>query len=111
MLMKVLLYCQGNYSPRNWIAIPEKKIIDPAIRWLYFSTGFRLILLRPILKAKTIDIIVAIVTTEKRTETRMAPPILLSAAGYMRIGISGSQGPKTKIRKSIHGVVETPSFS
>ena len=95
----------------NWIAIPEKKIIDPAMRWLYFSTGLRLILLNPILKARTIDIIVAIVTAEKSTETSIVPPILFWEAGYIRIGISGSQGPKTKIRKSIHGVVETTSFS
>ena len=37
---------------------------------LYFSTGLRFILLNPSLKTSTTDIIVAIVTAEKSTETR-----------------------------------------
>lgn len=91
--------------------MPERKIIAPAKRLLYFSKGFRLILLNPILKASTIDIIVAMVTTENSRETRMAPGILFSAAGYMTIGINGSQGPNINIRNSIQGVVLTTSVS
>ena len=83
----------------------------PARRLLYFSNGFSFILFNPNLKARTIDIIVTIVTIEKRIETRTAPEILFSAAGYITIGIKGSQGPKTNIRNRIHGVVLNASSS
>ena len=91
--------------------MPEKNIIAPAIRWLYFSTGLRLILFNPSLNASTTDIIVPMVTTENSIETIKAPAILLSAAGYITKGINGSHGPKTKIRKRIQGVVLTTSSS
>lgn len=78
----------------------------PAITFAYFSTGFRLILVKPSLKARTIPIMVAIVTTENRIETRIAPAVLFCAAGYISTGIRGSQGPKIKIRNSIQGVIE-----
>jgi hypothetical protein len=55
------------------MARPEKKINVPAIRWLYFSTGFRLILFSPKLKARTISIIVLIVVRENRIATITAP--------------------------------------
>jgi hypothetical protein len=48
---------------------------------------------------------VVIVTIAKRTDTMTAPEKLFLEAGYITNGIRGSQGPKTKIRKSIHGVV------
>ena len=76
------------------MAIPEKNIIAPAIRLLYFSTGLRFILLSPSLNASTIDIIVEIVTTENRIDTTTAPAILFSAAGYITIGIKGFTGAK-----------------
>ena len=93
------------------MASPEKKIMAPAITWAYFSTGLRFILLNPSLKATTIDIIVAIVTIEKRIDTVIAPEILCSAAGYITRGISGSHGPKTKMRNKIQGVVLAISSS
>jgi hypothetical protein len=68
-------------------------------------------LLSPSLKASTTDIIVTIVTIENRADTSTTPETLFSAAGYIRIGIRGSQGPKRKIRKRIHGVVLTISLS
>lgn len=111
------LFCKGTkrfpvyYNPRNWIAIPDRKITAPAITLLYFSTGFRLILLSPSLKTSTMLIIVAIVTMENNNETNTAPPTLLWAAGYISMGINGSQGPNIKIRNSIHGVVLTTSVS
>jgi hypothetical protein len=54
---------------------------------------------------------VLIVTIEKSTDTITAPLILFWAAGYMTSGIRGSQGPKIKMMKRIHGVVLTASFS
>jgi hypothetical protein len=93
------------------MAIPEKKIIAPAIRLLYFSIGLRFILLSPILNASTINNIVDMVTAENKRDTITAPEILFSAAGYITIGIRGSQGPNTKIRNSIHGVVFTALLS
>ena len=82
----------------------------PAIRLLYFSTGLRFILFSPILNANTIDIIVVIVTIEKRIDTIIAPGILFWAAGYITSGINGSHGPNINMRKSIHGVVLNDPF-
>ena len=48
---------------------------------------------------------VAMVTTEKSSETSITPLILFSAAGYISMGISGSHGPRTKMRNRIHGVM------
>jgi len=48
--------------------------------------------------------IVAIVTTPKTPVTSTRPKVLLFAAGYISNGISGSQGPNTKMVKSIQGV-------
>ena len=50
-------------------------------------------------------IIVAIVTVPKTAVTISSPDKLFLAAGYMRIGINGSQGPNTKITKSAQGVM------
>ena len=86
------------------MARPETAMVPPAITFTQRSSGFRFMRLRPSLKASTTDIIVAMVTAEKRSETRTTPLMLCSAAGYMRMGISGSQGPSTKTRKRIHGV-------
>ena len=52
----------------------------------------------------TILSIVTIVTTPKTPATSTRPKVLLFAAGYISKGIKGSQGPNTKIVKSIHGV-------
>jgi hypothetical protein len=54
---------------------------------------------------------VIIVTMANRRDTIIAPEILFSAAGYITKGINGSQGPKTKIRKRIQGVVLKTSSS
>ena len=48
--------------------------------------------------------IVSMVVNPKTDATRMTPGILCCAAGYMTNGISGSQGPNTKIVNNIHGV-------
>jgi len=48
---------------------------------------------------------VAIVARLKIAATTTTPPGLSLAAGNMSSGIRGSQGPKTKIRKRIHGVM------
>ena len=44
------------------------------------------------------------VQVPKTKTTAARPAKLLFAAGYMRIGISGSHGPNTRMVKSIQGV-------
>src|SRR5690606_20391474 len=86
------------------MARPETAMVAPAMTLTHLSSGLVLIRLRPSLNASTTVIIVAIVAAEKSSDTRITPWILFSAAGYISIGISGSHGPRTNIRKRIHGV-------
>jgi hypothetical protein len=76
-----------------------------------FFNRFQVNFFSPNLKARTTDIMVPIVTTEKSTDTIIVPDKLSWAAGYINKGIRGSQGPKTNIIKSIQGVVLTTSLS
>ena len=54
---------------------------------------------------KTTVNMVLIVVMLKMQATKIIPAILLLAAGTIRMGMSGSQGPKTNTVKSIHGVM------
>jgi hypothetical protein len=45
------------------------------------------------------------VKTAKTAVTSIIPETLCFAAGYIRMGISGSQGPKTKMVNKIQGVM------
>ena len=49
--------------------------------------------------------IVKIVTEPNIPVTNNKPMILFFAAGYMRIGINGSHGPRTKIVNKTQGVI------
>lgn len=51
-------------------------------------------------------VIVAKVTSPNTAVTQATASMFPRAAGYMRSGISGSQGPKMKIVKRIQGVKE-----
>ena len=80
------------------------RIVAPARAWVYrssFETGTKLI---PNDDISTTLIIVEIVTTAKVVVTSIRFQREPWAAGYIRIGISGSHGPKTKIVNNIHGV-------
>ena len=59
----------------------------------------------------TIVNIVAIVVIPNTTVTMTTEKMLPLAAGYIKSGINGSQGPKTKIRKSTHGVILERTFA
>jgi len=67
-----------------------------------FPTGIKL---TPNADISTIPIMVIIVMTEKAAVTNIRFHRLPRAAGYINRGISGSQGPKTKMVKSIQGVI------
>ena len=54
---------------------------------------------------KTMAIMVDSVAAAKTVVTAARPQRLPCAAGYMSKGISGSQGPKTKITNNTHGVM------
>lgn len=53
----------------------------------------------------TTAVIVVMVTTLNIRVTSSTPTRLCFAAGYIRRGMSGSQGPSTKIMNSIQGVM------
>ena len=53
---------------------------------------------------KTSDTIVEIVMIEKIIVTINKPGVLFLAAGYIKMGINGSQGPNPNIKNNIHGV-------
>ena len=64
-----------------------------------------------IVKIKTTPTIVIIVTAPNTKVTATKPSLLSLAAGYINNGINGSQGPKRKIVKRIHGVTVWFFFS
>ena len=58
----------------------------------------------PNVLTSTMDNIVSIVTNPKTMLIRTRPDMLFCAAGYISIGISGSQGPRMKMTNNIQGV-------
>jgi hypothetical protein len=59
----------------------------------------------PRIEIKTIPSMLIIVTPPNTLVTSIRPGRLLFAAGYINMGINGSQGPKTKIVKRTQGVI------
>lgn len=80
------------------------KIMAPARAWTYLSRRPRRRKPAPQDETAMIVSMVKMVVKAKTDATRMTPGMLCLAAGYMTSGIRGSQGPKTKIVKSIQGV-------
>ena len=79
-------------------------MVRPARAWEYRSNPMRRIFESPNSDAKTTPSIVAMVTMPNMDETRITSKIFPFAAGYIRSGIKGSQGPKTKIVNKTQGV-------
>jgi hypothetical protein len=79
-------------------------MVAPAIEWLYLSNFPNFIKEAPNADASTIAHMVNTVTTPKTRDTQTTPARLLLAAGYINIGINGSQGPSTNIVNRIQGV-------
>jgi len=84
------------------------KIMAPAIAWTYLSKRPKRRKLAPQEETAIMASIVNIVARPKAVATTITPEILCLRAGYMTRGIRGSQGPKTKMTKSIQGV--RPAF-
>jgi hypothetical protein len=61
--------------------------------------------LTPVLESRTTPNIVPMVTMPNTHVTTNSPDKLFFAAGYIRIGIKGSHGPKTKMTNSAQGVM------
>jgi hypothetical protein len=75
--------------------------------WAKRWTGAKGKKFTPAYESSTTTIIVPIVTVPKTQVTTISsnhPPF---TAGYIRIGIKGSHGPKTKMVNNIHGVILT----
>ena len=87
------------------MARPERQIAPPASACVQRSSLLKLAKRIPHDAAMTMAIMVLMVTALKTTATRIVPDKLCFAAGYISNGISGSQGPSTKIVKRIHGVM------
>jgi hypothetical protein len=79
-------------------------IMAPAIAWTYLSKRPSRRKLAPQEETAIITSMVNIVARPKDEATNITPEILCFIAGYMTRGIRGSQGPKTKMTKSIQGV-------
>ena len=73
--------------------------------WAYFSSGPKRMNLAPQEAAVIIISMVRIVITPNANVTKTTPPMSCFAAGNIRRGMSGSQGPKTKMTKRIQGVI------
>ena len=92
------------------MALPQSKIVSPANacenRSILPRGNFEMPNDNPI----TMVNMVASVVIPKTNAIAATEAILASAAGYIRSGINGSQGPKTKIVNRIHGVIFFVSF-
>lgn len=80
-------------------------MIAPAMAWVYLSNFSDGMILKPKYEISTIPSMVAIVITAKMPVTSDKAKKLFFAAGYISMGINGSQGPRIKIIKSTHGVI------
>lgn len=80
-------------------------IIAPAIAWVYLSIFSDGMILNPKYEISTMPSMVSIVIPPKITVTSDRAKRLFFAAGYMSMGINGSQGPRIKIINSTHGVI------
>ena len=86
------------------MAKPHRRIVAPARAWLYRWTFFKGRKSTPARPRKTAANIVAVVTVPKTAVTPIkskSPPL---AAAVIISGISGSQGPKTKMMNKTQGV-------
>ena len=93
------------YKPRNWTARPEIKMTPPARACEYLSSLPSLTKLKPQLDRAMMVSMVRMVASPKAAVTMITPLIECWAAGYMTSGISGSHGPKTKIKNNTQGVI------
>ena len=84
---------------------------NPARAWLNRSSLPNGKKLKPAWPSKTTVSIVVMVTNPKTVATITVPDSDSRAAGYISSGIKGSQGPKTKIVNSTHGVKRLLPFS
>jgi hypothetical protein len=87
------------------MAKPHKSIVAPAIECENLCKGFNFTRLIPLLATRTKTIIVEMRVKPKQAVTIHIPVKLCFAAGYITIGINGSQGPKTNMANSTQGVV------
>lgn len=79
------------------MVIPDTAIINPLKAWEYFSKIPSFNFPNPRYEAITIMTIVPMVITPNTIVTPMRVHQSLRAAGYIRTGIKGSQGPRIKM--------------
>ena len=87
------------------MARPERQMAPPASACVQRSSLLKRAKLIPHEAAMTTAIMVPMVAALKTTATSIVPDRLCLAAGYINNGISGSQGPRTKMVKSTQGVI------
>ncbi len=87
------------------MARPQRHIVAPAMAWENRCSRVNRIKFTPALESRTTPSMVAIVTMPNTDVTTNRPNKLFFAAGYIRMGINGSQGQKIKITNNAHGVM------
>lgn len=97
------------YSPSNATPRPQAKTVLPAAACPKRSKRLKFSFFKPCTDAKTTTIIVNTVTRPNTALTMRTPLRLSRAAGYINRGISGSQGPNTKMMKITQGVSDFES--
>ena len=87
------------------MASPQNNIAAPAQAWVYRSSLPVGMAADPQLRTRTAPTMVARVVIPNMPVTSARPIRLLLAAGNISMGMSDSQGPKTKMMKRIQGVM------
>ena len=87
------------------MAIPLSRMVAPAMACVNRSIFPSLTNFRPYEASRTSPSMVSMVTTPKTMDTWATPQELFWAAGYIKIGIRGSQGPRKNMVNSIQGVI------
>ena len=85
--------------------MPLSIMVAPAIMWVYLSSLPSFRKLSPVEAIRTRTSMVSMVTSPNTKDTCIIPQVLAWAAGYIRMGMSGSQGPRKNITNRIQGVM------
>jgi hypothetical protein len=99
LLAAIRQWVDSDWNPSHWTPAPHTRIANPSKAWLHRSSRSMGMSAIPRLRTSTIPVMLATVVRLKTEETSMMPHPAAAgcAAGTMRSGIRGSQGPKTKM--------------
>ncbi len=90
---------------KSCITTPDAAIASPAMTWAWCSSQCIRRSRSPWYASVTSPSMVATVTTPNVAVTSITTSVPIPAAGIIRSGINGSQGPKTKMTNRLHAVI------